>query len=429
MTTIAAIESGRPRASFRTIAAITIGNGLEFFDFTAYGFFAVLFGTLFFPVASDIDKLMLAVGSFGIPFVARPIGGVVLGLFADRAGRKPAMTLTLWLMALGSLGVACAPTYAQIGIAAPIWLVCARLVQGFALGGEVGTSTSLLLEYAADHNRGWYSSWQSFSQGMSTLFGAGLATALSTYLSHDALEGWGWRIPFALGVLMVPLGVYIRRHLDETLGPRPMKENGNLAKLRQVFRNNGHVVRDGLLLIIGGTTATYMIVFYLPTYATHFLKLPMSLSLWGGISASLTIMLLANYAGSLSDRIGRKAVIGWPRLALVILVLPGFMLLQAYPSALLLIAVMVVFTGLLVFSAVASIVMITEMLPRPIRATALSFIYSLGVAVFGGFTQLIATWLIKVSGSELAPAWYLIATNVISTIPLIYMKETAGKPA
>jgi MHS family proline/betaine transporter-like MFS transporter len=429
MTTLAAEGATKPKAGFSTIAAITIGNGLEFFDFTSYGFFTVLIGRLFFPVADPVDQLILSLTGFAIPFLARPLGGVVLGLFADRVGRKAAMTWTLWLMALGSLGVACAPTYAQIGLAAPVWIVTSRMIQGFALGGEVGASTSLLLEYADDSNRGWYGSWQFFSQGLSSLLGAGLATLLTTTLSHDALYAWGWRVPFMIGVLMVPLGAYIRTHLDETLVVQPAQASSAMAKLKTVFKNNGHLVRDGILLIIGGTTATYIVVFYLSTYATTFLGLPASIGALAGVTASLTIVVVSPIAGVLSDRFGRKAVTGWPRIAMIIILLPSFMLLQAYPTAAMLLSVVAVLAVLLALSAVASIVMITEMMPRPVRATALSIIYSVGVAIFGSATQLIATELIKVSGNQLAPAWYLIATNLISLIPLLYLKETAGRPA
>ncbi|VTU29522.1 Proline porter II [Variovorax sp. SRS16] len=425
MTTLP--SAARPKATFTTIAAITVGNGLEFFDFTVYSFFAVLIGSVFFPAKDAIDSLMLAVGSYGIAFLARPIGGVVLGLYADRAGRKPAMTLTLILMAAGSLGVAVAPTHAQIGVFAPIWLVLARLMQGFALGGEVGASTSLLLEYADDHSRGYFGSWQFFSQGLSSLLGAAVATLLTNTLSHDQLYAWGWRIPFAIGVLMVPLGVYIRRHLDETLGPQA-HTSSPMSKLGEVFRNHSGLVWSGVLMILGGTVATYVVIFYLATYATQFLKMPLSLTLWASLTASLVIVLASAYAGRLSDRVGRKPVIAWSRSALAVLVLPGFMLLDAYRSIPVLIGVVAVLSFLVVLQAVPAIVMLTEVFPRPIRATSLSIVYSLGVAVFGGTAQLIVTWLIHVTGSDLAPAWYLVGATVVSTLPLLWLKETAGRP-
>ncbi|HEY4803927.1 MAG TPA: MFS transporter, partial [Paraburkholderia sp.] len=192
----AAAPATTRRSRAKAIFAITLGNGLEFFDFTVYSFFASIIGSLYFPVHGSLNQLMLAVGSFGVGFVVRPIGGIVIGAFADRVGRKAAMTLTLWLMALGSALIAFAPTYKQIGLAAPALILFARLVQGFAVGGEVGASTSLLLEYADDRSRGFYGSWQFVSQGLNTVCGALIGVALSTTLSQAALESWGWRVPF-----------------------------------------------------------------------------------------------------------------------------------------------------------------------------------------------------------------------------------------
>ncbi|MBS0316706.1 MAG: MFS transporter [Proteobacteria bacterium] len=418
----------RPKATPKVIAAITIGNGLEFFDFTVFGFFAVVIGQLFFPVKDKAYELMLALGTFGIAFVARPIGGLVLGLFADRAGRKPAMTLTLILMALGALGVAVAPTYAQIGIWAPIWLTFARLVQGFALGGEVGASTSLLLEYADDHNRGYFGSYQFVSQGLSSLLGAGVAALLTGTLSHGQLYSWGWRIPFFIGVLMVPIGVYIRRHLDETLGHQANADESAKAKLKEAFRTDSKLIWSGVLLIWGGTVATYLIVFYFPTYAKQFLGLPLSVTLWAGVTASAILIPVSIIAGRMADRWGRIPVTWWSRLALVLLVVPGFMLLESYRSAGVLLGVVAVLSVLLALQASPGITFITELYPRPVRATSLSVVYSLGVAIFGGTAQVIATWLIKLTGSDLAPAWYMIVATLLSSLPLLWLKETAGKP-
>ena len=417
-----------PKASFVTIAAITIGNGLEFFDFITYSFFAVVIGQLFFPVKNSTTGLMLALGGYGIAFLARPVGGLVLGLYADRSGRKPAMTLTLILMAVGSLGVALAPTYAQIGVWAPIWLVGARLIQGFSLGGEVGASTSLLLEYADDHSRGYFGSFQFVSQGLSSLLGAGVATVLTNTLSHDALYSWGWRIPFFMGVLMVPIGVYIRRHLDETLGPVAHKGESATATMKDAFQTHSGLIWSGVLMILGGTVATYITVFYFPTYATHFLHMPLSLSLWASVISSAILVPVSIFAGRLSDRHGRIPVVVWSRAAMVVLIVPAFMLLVAHPTGVVLLGVVAVLSVLLALQAAPGIVFITELFPRPVRATSLSVVYSVGVAVFGGTAQLIVTWLIQFTGSDLAPAWYMIAAAVISTIPLLWLKETAGKP-
>ncbi|MBN3798877.1 MFS transporter, partial [Burkholderia sp. Ac-20392] len=196
------------------IVAITIGNGLEFFDLTVFSFFAVLLGKLFFPAVSAQQQLLMSVATFGVGFIARPIGGVVIGLVADRFGRVPAMNLTLVTMAIGTGMIGVMPTYAQIGVAAPVLVVAARLLQGFSAGGEVGVSTSLLAERAPAGERGYYTSWQFASQGAAALAGSFVGFLLSYFLDTASLESWGWRVPFLLGVLIAPVGLYLRARFN-----------------------------------------------------------------------------------------------------------------------------------------------------------------------------------------------------------------------
>ncbi|RAS03433.1 MFS transporter [Cupriavidus alkaliphilus] len=423
---VAPVPRAAPRR--RVIAAITIGNGLEFYDFTVYSFFAVLIGKLFFPVSGSIGQLMLSLATFGVGFVARPLGGLLIGLYADRVGRKPAMALTLWLMGLGSLLFVVAPTYAQAGMAAPLLIVLARLLQGFALGGEVGASTALLMEYADDHSRGYYGSWQLFSQGVSVLLGAVVGLSLTNGLSADALQSWGWRVPFAIGILVIPLGLYIRRHLEETAAAPAAGGRGHeCAGLSEIFRAHGRVVAAGVLVTIGGTSATYIVLHYMTSYAVTVLKIPLGLSMSAGCVAALVQVALSAYAGRLSDRIGRKPAILWSRVAMLALVYPAFMLLNARPSLAMLLAVVATLALLLVLNTVPSVVLITELFPRRIRATGLSVVYCIGVLVFGGFAQLIATWLIGLTGNASAPALYVIGCGLLSLVGLAMVPETAGK--
>ncbi|RWA52716.1 MFS transporter [Cupriavidus sp. UYMSc13B] len=424
----AAPPASRVAPRRRVIAAITIGNGLEFYDFTVYSFFAVLIGKLFFPVTGSFGQLMLSLATFGVGFVARPLGGLMIGLYADRVGRKPAMALTLWLMGLGSLLFVVTPTYAQAGLAAPLLIVLARLLQGFALGGEVGASTALLMEYADDHSRGYYGSWQLFSQGVSVLLGAVVGLSLTNGLSPDALQSWGWRVPFAIGILVIPLGLYIRRHLEETAeAPAARAPGHERTGLAEIFRGHGRVVVAGVLVTIGGTSATYIVLHYMTSYAVTVLKIPLGLSMAAGCVAALVQVALAAYAGRLSDRIGRKPAILWSRVAMLVLVYPTFMLLNARPSLGMLLAVVAVLALLLVLNTVPSVVLITELFPRRIRASGLSVVYCIGVLVFGGFAQLIATWLIELTGNASAPALYVIGCGLISLVGLAMVPETAGK--
>ncbi|MFM0242882.1 MFS transporter [Paraburkholderia phytofirmans] len=434
MQSTPAAQPAERTSHVKAIAAITLGNGLEFFDFTIYSFFATIIGKLYFPVEGQLAQLMLAVGTFGVGFIMRPVGGIVLGAYADRAGRKAAMSLTLWLMTLGSAIIAFAPTYAAIGVAAPLLVILARLIQGFALGGEVGASTSLLLEYGSNKTRGFYGSWQFVSQGLNTVCGSLLGVALAAALSTAALESWGWRVPFVIGMAMGPIGIYIRRHLNETL---PGVEDGAAGSqpgsqpisqpVRKLFREHSRVITTGVLTTIGGTAANYIVLFYLSTYAIRILHLPMSSALWAAWTAAVVTVICSPFAGALSDRVGRKRVLWVSRVLLIAAVYPAFMMINASPTVPVLLAVVAGLAVLVAFTAVPNIVMLPEMFPREIRATGMSIVYCLGVSIFGGFAQFFATWLIQVSGSNLAPAWYLIGCGVVSLLPLPFMRETAGR--
>ena len=208
-----------PSMRRRVIAGTTIGNALEFFDFTVFTFLMLVIGPLFFPAASGYGQLLLTTATFGVGFLMRPVGGMLIGSYADRHGRR-AMTLTLWLMGLGCGLIALAPTYAQMGIAGPVIMVLARLIQGFAAGGEVGASTTLLVEHAPPSRRG-YSSWQFGSQSLGVMLGALVVALLTAALTPEQMKDWGWRVPFVIGILTVPVGAYIRRNLEETLEPQP----------------------------------------------------------------------------------------------------------------------------------------------------------------------------------------------------------------
>ena len=419
-----ATEARRPIGA-KAIAAITIGSGLEFYDFSVYSFFATLIGRQFFPVESTLGQLLLSLATFGVGFGMRPIGGLVLGAYADRAGRKPAMMLTLWLMALGSLLFTIAPTYAQIGFFAPLIIVLARLIQGFAIGGEVGASTAMLMEYADDKSRGFYGSWQLFSQGLSFLLGALVALALSSSLSPEALESWGWRIPFALGILVIPVGIYIRRHLKETAA-----EQGHeaISSVRVIFTGYRRLIVTGVLLVIGSTASSYIVLDYMTNYTVTVLHLPMTMGTTAACLGALVQISLSIWAGRLSDRIGRRRTIALGSIPMLLLIYPAFILMNRFPTLGMLLAVSLVTTLLLVLITVPTLVLITELFPRAIRATGLSIIYCLGVSVFGGFAQFFATGLIGLTGNNNAPALYVMACLCLTLIGLALVKETAGKP-
>ena len=415
----------------QTIVATTIGNALEFFDFTVYGFLALVIGKLFFPTFSSYGQLLLTVASFGVGFIMRPLGGIVIGTYADRAGRKKAMTLTIFLMALGCAVIAFAPTYAQIGAAAPFLIVLARLIQGFSAGGEVGASTTLLVEHSSPSERGYMASWQFASQGLGILLGAVVVGVLLTTLSAPAMESWGWRVPFVLGMLIAPVGMYIRRHLEESLdlheAPATAAAPRRHGSLSAVCREHGRTVLAAILSIIGGTAAAYVVTFYMPTYAIRELGLPPPVALFGAALTGLLSFALAPLVGVWSDRVGRKPLIVGSRVLLALLIYPGFLWLNASPTPAVLFIVVGLLSLTLVAQTVPGITMLPEMFPKHVRATGMSLVYSVGVALFGGFSPFISTWLLNATGNKLAPAWYLLAVSLVSLFGLLWMRDFTGK--
>ncbi|ALV58179.1 MFS transporter [Burkholderia cenocepacia] len=424
-----AAEAGAPGAPAVTrrgaIAAAVIGNWLEFFDFTVYGFFAVLIGKLFFPSSDPTTSLLLSVATFAAGFFTRPLGSVVLGVYADRKGRKAALNLTIMLMALGTGLIAIAPTYAQVGVAAPLLVVFARLLQGFSQGGEFGAATSTLLEQGGTSRRGFRASWQLATQGGAALMGSGFAALLSNTMTKDALEGWGWRLPFLVGVLIAPVGMFLRRRLADD-APGDHHHGIERGVLHELFSKHTRTVLLLMLTVMGGTVSTYILTFYMPTYAIHTLGLPMKLSMFVGVASGCVMLVTCPLFGWLSDRLGsRRLPIFVGRGVLVALLFPAFWLMNHHPTLsviLPLTALMLLFYSL---GSASEMALMCESLPRHVRATGISIAYALAVTIFGGTAQLIATWLVKTTGSKLAPAGYVAACVVLSLVAVAMLRETA----
>jgi MFS transporter, MHS family, proline/betaine transporter len=422
----ASMQTGRA-ARTRLVMAAAVGNALEFYDFTVYAFFALVIGKLFFPVNDPVGQLLLAVASFGVGFFTRPVGGLLIGMYADRAGRKKAMLLTLGLMALGTAMIAVAPTFAQVGIAAPIILVIARLIQGFSAGGEVGASTTLLLEQAPANRRGLYASWQFASQGLSALAGALTGVALTASLTSAQLESWGWRVPFVIGTAIVPVGWWLRRTMEEA----PRESVGHAAHaakapkipLVTVLREHGRAVLNGLGLTIGGTSAHFIIVFYLSIYGVKTLGLPNWTAMLSGCVSGAILFVIAPIGGYLSDRIGRNRLAQTTRILLMLAIYPAFVILNKSPTTATLLTVVTLLSVVHSLNVGPTGAMLGELFPRSVRATGAAIVYSLGVAIFGGFAQFTVTWLIAVTKNVFMPAWYVIGCGVLSVIAVACMRE------
>jgi len=401
------------RAMRRVIAAATVGNALEFYDFITYAFFSIQIGHAFFPSHNAYASLMLSLATFGAGFITRPIGGIIIGAYADRAGRRPAMMLSFTMMGAAIIALALIPGYRQIGIAAPILAVLARMVQGFSLGGEVGPTTAYLLESAPVHRRGLAVSWQGASQGIAATIGALVGLVLSNLLAPAALDAYGWRIAFLLGAVTLPFGLWIRRSLPETLhAPEPAAMAQAEPAGVGVIRANRRIIVLALLVLAAGTIATYVFQ-YTTTFAQHTLHLSPTVAFLAGAVGNMAGVGAGLFGGWLSDRIGRRPVMIWPGLANLVLILPVYFWITESRSALALIAGTSILAILGGIAGGAFYTAVTETLPKRIRGAAFATIYALSIAIFGGTTQLVITWLIHVTGSPMAPAWYLACAAVI----------------
>ncbi|HDK2494382.1 TPA: MFS transporter [Escherichia coli] len=384
----------------RVIFASAFGNALEFFDFGVYNFFVVYISTLFFPPSADHNvALLLAFATFGVSFFMRPLGGIIVGAWADRFGRKPAMVFTIALMSLGTLMIGIAPTYETAGYWGTATLVLARLIQGVAAGGEVGASMSLLVESAPANRRGFYSSWSLATQGLATTFGGVVALGLSAWLpfatgSETVMAEWGWRVPFFIGVLLAPIGCWLRLSLENDV-PEPVR-NKKAATSESAFSlllQHKATIVNGVLLAIGSTVATYISLFYYGTWAAKYLAMPQHYS-----HAAMLLAGVITFVGAL--------LVNYPS--------PGMLLTVVF--------VMVSFTTL---GGVPVMLLISELLPKRIRALGFALVYSIGVAIFGGFAQYFATQSIVLLDSLTAPAWYLGGGTLLSMLALLYVKEPA----
>ncbi|MDR0252301.1 MAG: MFS transporter [Brucellaceae bacterium] len=404
----------------KAIAAAVAGNALEFYDFIVYSFFAVYIGQTFFPLGSETASLLASVAVFGVGFFTRPLGGVLIGAFADKAGRRAAMILTVTLITVGTLGLAATPGYETIGIAAPIIVLMCRLLQGLALGGEVGPASAMLLEVAPRDKRGLYASWQIASQGIAVVAGGLMGVLVSWYLPHEDLVSWGWRIPFLVSLALIPIAIYIRRALPETLEKPSDKSGAQIVS--SVFTNHTRYLVLGILVMISTTVST-QVGNYMTTYAIQTLKLPATLAQAGTVLGGTMTFIFALVAGYLADKYGRKGVMIWPRIVLMLVIIPLFFWLSESKDATVLLIVTAAVTLLTSMTGAASLVAIPEMMPIALRATGVSLIYAIGATLFGGTTQFIITWMIDIFGA-VAPAYYVVATSVISLVAMFMMPET-----
>lgn len=406
------------RAARRAVLAVTIGNGLEFYDFMTFAFFAIPIGQAFFPSDSGYLSLMAALGTFGAGFITRPLGAHVLGGYADRAGRKPAMMISMLLMGLGITLLALTPGYDRIGYAAPVIAVIARLIQGFALGGEVGSASAYLLEAVPAARRGLSVSLQGVSQDVAGTIGGLVGLGLSAVLSVAQVGAFGWRIALLLGVMVVPAALVMRRSLPETHAPVAV------GAPRVPIRPHLRVIVLGSVMISSSTISGYVFR-YMATYGQATLHLSGTVAFAGQTANTAMSVVMGVAGGWLSDRYGRRPVLIAPQLVYLLAIVPCFVWLTTANSA-------TAFIGAnLILSLVASAqfspiyATVSESLPPALRARLFALIYALPVAICGGSTQLVVTWLLHVTGNPLAIAWFLCAAVAIGLGAMLAMRESA----
>ncbi|QLH26171.1 MFS transporter [Streptomyces sp. Rer75] len=429
--TTTASEAARPAAPdtpvkpHRVIIAASVGNALEWFDVAIYGFFAATIAKLFFPSTDDTVSLLMAFGTFGISYLVRPLGAVVLGRYADRVGRKAALMLSIKLMMLGTLLIAVMPTYAAIGLTAPLGILLARLIQGFSAGGEFGSATAFLVEHAP-RMRGFMASWQFASQGISTLLAASFGTLLSSTLNPGQLESWGWRVPFFFGLLIGPVGYVIRRYVDETPAFAHDEDTATgHGPVAEVLRHHKGRVLLAIAALAVSTAITYLIT-YMPVFAVKELDLPASTGFAATMVTGAVLTVVTPLVGHLSDKTGRIRVMATSAVLILLLIRPVFAFLVAHPGFGVMLTVMFL-VGLLkagYFGALPAL--LSDLFPRSSRATGMSISYNLGVMLFGGTTPVVIVWLVDVTGDKLAVTWYLTALAALSLAAVAIARRRFG---
>jgi len=403
----------------RLIVAASLGNALEFYEILVYGYFAVIIAKVFFPNADEALSLLVTFGTFGASFLARPVGAIFLGAYGDRKGRKAALTLSILLMTVGTGLMTVMPSYGTIGILSPILVIAARLLQGFSVGGEFASSTAFLVEHRPDR-AGFFASWQWASQGLAALVATGFGVLLTGTMSTADLQSFGWRLPFAFGLLIGPVGYYVRSRMSET--PEFLDTGAARAPLRELLTEQW----DRLLLttgaVVASTSSQYMIVF-MPAYAIKELHLPQSVGFMAALLAAALQSLVVPFVGLLVDKVGQIPIMIGAAGLFAVTAYPAFVLLGANASLVTLI-LMVCWLGLLKsFFSGALPSLMARVFPTSTRVSGMSLSYNIAVAVFGGFAPFFAQSLIDITGSKLAPSYYVIATALISLAALIALRR------
>jgi metabolite-proton symporter len=418
------LERSSRKEKVKAVIRVSSGNFLEMYDFMVFGYYAAAIGRTFFPKNSEFASLMLSLATFGVGFLMRPLGAIVLGAYIDRKGRRAGLILTLALMSVGTLSIACIPGYAVIGIVAPVLVVLGRLLQGFSAGVELGGVSVYLSEIATPGHKGFYVSWQSASQQCAVVFAALLGVLLSSNLSPAQMSAWGWRVPLWVGCFIIPFLFLIRRSLAETEDFLARKHHPKLPEVVRSLAENWQLVVLGTMLVTMTTVSFYLITAYTPTFGQSVLHLASRGNLIVTLCVGVSNFIWLPVMGALSDRIGRTPLLIGCTLAALITAYPALLWLASAPSFGRLLGVELWLSFIYGSYNGAMVVFLTELMPAKVRATGFSIAYSLATAIFGGFTPAICTYLIHSTGNSAMPGvWLSFAAACGLTAALITRKR------
>ena len=411
----------------KNVFRVASGNFLEMYDFTVYGYYAAAIGRTFFPSQNPFASLMASLAAFGVGFLMRPLGALVLGAYIDRHGRRNGLLLTLAMMAVGTLSIAVVPGYATIGLMAPVLVLIGRLLQGFSAGVELGGVSVYLSEIATPGNKGFYVSWQSGSQQVAVIFAALLGVALASLLSPAQMDAWGWRVPLLVGCLIVPYLFYIRRSLPETEAflEQTRHRRPTAREILRSVASNWQVVLLGMMMVTMTTVSFYMITAYTPTYGREVLHLASTDALIVTLCVGVSNLIWLPIGGAISDRLGRFPVLVACTALAIVTAYPVISWLVAAPSFDRLLLSLLWLSFLYGSYNGAMVVYLTEIMPAEVRTSGFSLAYSLATATFGGFTPAICTWLIEATGNRAIPGLWLSVAAVLGLVATLLSHRRA----